>query len=143
MDALSKSLMVAANAMGTGVTELRLVKKQLALIIELDQNPVVTASALELNNNIDGWIEKILQKELKTFQNVYQHEGRPLMKYKDLLGRMHGSDIPLTDGFGDVTRDYLEVWADYESELEYLIGDEIPSFNAIAGDAGIAKVHIR
>ena len=142
MDALSASLMAAADAMGKGVKDLRLVKKQLALITELDQSAVVTAQAAELDASIDAWIEYILQKELKTFQNVYQHEGRLLMKFKDLLGRMHGSDIPLTDGFKDVTRDYLDVWGGYSSELDYITNEQVAAFNRMAIDAGVAEVHI-
>ena len=142
MAALSGSLMAAADAMGKGVTDLRLVKKQLALITELDQSAIVTARAAELDASIDAWIEHILQKELKTFQNVYQHEGRLLIKVKDLLGRMHGSDIPLTDGFGDVTRDYLDVWEGYSSELEHLKTEQVAAFNRMARDEGVAEVHI-
>ena len=120
MDALSERLMAAATAMGTGVKDLRMVKKQIALITELDEDGAVTAKAAELDAAIDEWIALILQKELKTFQNVYQHEGRLLMKIKDLLGRMHGSDIPLTDGFREVTDDYIEVWSGYAVELDQL-----------------------
>ncbi len=142
MDALSERLMAAANAMGTGVKGLRLVKKQLALITELNEDEAVTARAAELDATIDDWIALILQKELKTFQNVYQHEGRLLMKIKDLLGRMHGSDIPLTDGFRDVTADYLEVWSGYETELDRIRNADVPAFNAMARQAGVAELKL-
>ena len=142
MDALSASLMAAVDTMSKGVKDLQLVKKQLALITELGQNDVVTERAAALDATIDAWIAIILQKELKTFQHVYQHEGRLLMKFKDLLGRMHGSDIPLTDGFRDVTGDYLGVWAGHESELDYIRNEELAAFNAMARDAGVAEVHI-
>jgi photosystem II stability/assembly factor-like uncharacterized protein len=142
IDALSTSLMAAANAMGQGVKDLRLVKKQLALIAELDQSATVTAQAAELDASIDTWIAYILQKELKTFQHVYQHEGRLLMKIKDLLGRMHASDIPLTDGFGDVTRDYLAVWDEYNAELDHIKTEQIAAFNRMARDVGVAEVQI-
>ena len=142
IDALSASLMAAADAMGKGVVDLRLVKKQLALITELDPGDEVTEKAAALEETVDAWIELILQKELKTFQHVYQNEGRLLMKIKDLLGRMHGSDIPLTDGFRDVTRDYLAVWADHNSELTRIKNDEIAAFNAVARAAGVAELRI-
>ena len=83
---------------------------------------------------------RILQKELKTFQNVYQHEGRLLMKFKDLLGRMHGSEIPLTNGFRDVTRDYIAVWQEYGVELARIQNDEVGAFNAVAREHGVADV---
>ena len=142
MDALSASLMTAADAMSKGVKDLRLVKKQLALINELDPGDAVTEKAAELDASIDAWIELILQKELKTFQHVYQHEGRLLMKVKDLLGRMHGSDIPLTDGFKEVTRDYLNVWSGYNTQLTRIRGTEIAAFNAVAEAAGSSTIKI-
>jgi hypothetical protein len=142
MDALSRSLFAAADAMGTGVSDLRLVKKQLALISELDQDAAVTEKAAELDATIDAWIDVILQKELQTFQHVYQHEGRLLLKFKDLLGRMHGSDIPLTDGFRDVTRDYLENWVVHENELARIKNEDIATFNSVARSAGVAELHI-
>ena len=142
MDALSRRLMAAADEMSKGVTDLRLVKKQLALISELDQDANVTARAAELDAAIDQWIAYILQKELKTFQHVYQHEGRLLIKIKDLLGRMHGSDIPLTDGFGDVTDDYIKVWEQYRLELDDIRTEQVAAFNRMARDAGVSEVHI-
>lgn len=142
MDALSTSLMTAANAMSQGVKDLRLVKKQLELINELNPGDSVTAKAAELGASIDEWIALILQKELKTFQHVYQHEGRLLMKVKDLLGRMHGSDLPLTDGFKDVTRDYLDVWSGYSAQLMRIRGAEIAAFNAVAEAGGASTIKI-
>ena len=68
-----------------------------------------------LNTTLDEWEAKILQKELKTFQNAYQHEARLLMKFKDLLGRIGGANVPVTDGVVEVTADYLEEWGDCRS----------------------------
>ena len=102
----------------------------------------VVAQAEELESSIDEWISLILQKELKTFQHVYQHEGRLLIKIKDLLGRMHGGDIPLTNGFRDVTRDYLKVWDGYSEQLERIKDEEIPAFNALAEEGGASPLRI-
>ena len=121
---------------------MRIVKKQLALITELAQSNEVTEKAAELDAVIDAWIENILQKELKTNQNVYQYEAKLLMKIKDLLGRMGGSEIPLTDGFKDVTRDYLLIWDGLSADLARIKGRHIAAFNALAKNAGVAEVHI-
>ena len=142
IDALSASLFAAADEMGKGVGDLRIVKKQLALITELAQSNEVTEKAAELDAAIDAWIENILQKELKTNQNVYQYEARLLLKIKDLLGGMGGSQIPLTDGFKDVTRDYLRIWDGFSADLARINGRDIDAFNAIAKIAGVAEVHI-
>lgn len=142
MDALSASLMTAAESMSQGVKELRLVKKQLALVNELGAPNAVTQQGEQLEENIDAWIDLILQKELKTFQHVYQHEGRLLMKIKDLLGRMHASQLPLTDGFKDVTRDYLKVWEDYETQLQDIRGKQLNSFNLLAEQSGVSRLKL-
>ncbi|MEM6702480.1 MAG: glycosyl hydrolase [Acidobacteriota bacterium] len=142
MDELSASLMSAADAMSQGVKDLRLVKKQIELMRELGPPESVATQAEELENGIDEWISLILQKELKTFQHVYQHEGRLLIKIKDLLGRMHGGDIPLTNGFRDVTRDYLQVWEGYREQLERIKDEEIPAFNASAEESGAPTLRI-
>lgn len=55
---------------------------------------------------------------------------------------MGSSQIPLTQGFKDVTRDYLNVWDGYRAELEEITGDKIAAFNRVAQAAGIAEVHI-
>ncbi|WP_415059488.1 WD40/YVTN/BNR-like repeat-containing protein [Congregibacter sp.] len=142
MDALSVSLMTAASAMSKGVQDLRLVKKQLALIHELGPTESVAQEVLELDASIDAWIDLILQKELKTFQHVYQHEGRLLMKIKDLLARMHGSDLPLTDGFKEVTADYLKVWSGYNAQLMQIRGEQISAFNTAAQATGASSIKI-
>jgi hypothetical protein len=53
---------------------------------------------------------------------------------------MHGSDIPLTDGFRDVTDDYIGVWNGYAVELDRIKTEDIPAFNALAEGAGVARV---
>jgi hypothetical protein len=136
MDALSEALMGAADAMSKGVSDLRLVQKQLDLLEDLGAPEAVTARGAELDARIDAWIALILQEELKTFQHVYQHEGRLLLKIKDLLDRMHGSDLPLTQGFRDVTRDYHAEWEGYAARLTSLRDEDIAAFNAQATAAG-------
>jgi photosystem II stability/assembly factor-like uncharacterized protein len=139
---LSAMLFAAADEMGKGVKDLRLVKKQLALITELKPSGEVVAQADALDKEIDVWIAKILQKNLRTFQNVYQNEGRLLMKFKDLLGRMNGSELPLTQGFRDVIGDYMVVWNDYKDELARIKIRSVVGFNATARANGVAEVRI-
>jgi photosystem II stability/assembly factor-like uncharacterized protein len=142
MDALSSSLFAAADEMGKGVRDLRLVKKQLALINELNPVDAVSAKAAELDASIDAWIEIILQKELRTSQNVYQYEGRLLMKIKTVLDAMGTSQLPLSDGFKDVARDYLGTWDGHRATLERIKGQDVAAFNAVARQAGVAEVRI-
>ncbi|MCH7934926.1 MAG: hypothetical protein IIC36_13120 [Gemmatimonadetes bacterium] len=65
--------------------QLRQVKTQLDFVLGVATTQAVTSRTEALSGTVDEWIAKILQKELKTFQNAYQHEARLLMKFKDLL----------------------------------------------------------
>ena len=92
---------------------------------------------------MDEWEAKILQKELKTFQNAYQHEARLLMKFKDLLGRIGGANIPVTDGVVEVTADYLDEWAGLQIELQLIKNRDIPALNELLREAELPEIYVR
>jgi photosystem II stability/assembly factor-like uncharacterized protein len=142
LDALSASLMEAVDEMAAGINELRQVKQQLEFILQVAQTTPVTEGGESLNEKLDEWIAQLLQKELRTFQNAYQQEARLMMKYKDLLGRMGGANIPLTDGVREVTGDYLEVWSGIEEELQVIRNQDIPAYNDILRDAGLPEIYV-
>ena len=142
LDRLSRSLYQAATEMGQGVTDLRRVKDQLDVILELTSAPDVQEGGRALNGKMDGWIEKILQKDLKTFQHAYQFEARLMMKYKDLLERMSGANIPVTQGVRDVTTDYLAKWGELQTELQAIKSRDIPAFNQVLQRAGLPVLYL-
>ncbi len=142
LDRLSASLLVAATEMARGVQDLRQVKQQVDFALEVSNSQTVDENGQALSDTMDAWIAKILQKELKTFQNAYQHEARLLMKYKDLLQRMAGANIPVTDGVKEVTADYLTTWSEIEAELQVIKNRDIPAFNRILRDAGLPEIYV-
>lgn len=142
LDRLSASLLEAATEMAKGVMDLRRVKQQLDFILGVATSDPVTQGSEALEAMLDEWIAKILQKELKTFQNAYQQEARLLMKYKDLLGRMGGANIPVTDGVKEVTADYLELWDGIEAELQLIKSRDIPALNQLLRDAGLPEIYL-
>ena len=142
LDRLSASLYAAVTEMARGVRELRTAKRQLDFILDVADVPEVREGAEALEATLDAWIAKILQKELKTFQNAYQHEARLMMKFKDLLDRMGGANIPVTQGVRDVTADYLEAWREIGAELQTIRASEIPAFNAVLRRAGLPEVYV-
>jgi hypothetical protein len=142
LNRLSASLYEAAMEMSEGVLELRRVKRQLDLVLELSESDAVSERGRTLNETLDAWIAGVLQKELKTFQNAYQHEARWLMKYKDLLERMGGANIPVTDGVREVTGDYLAAWQEIQAELRRILGEDIPAYNAVLRDAGLPEIYL-
>ena len=128
--------------MGQGIMELRRVKQQLDFVLEVSASTEIVEGGEALNEKVDEWIAKLLQKELKTFQNAYQHEARLLMKFKDLLGRMGGANIPLTEGVREVTEDYLTEWRGIEAELQVIKNEDIPAYNALLREAGLPEIYV-
>jgi hypothetical protein len=111
-------------------------------VLEVSEADVVTEGGAALREAAEDWIAKILQRELKTFQNAYQHEARLLMKYKDLLERMGGANIPLTDGVREVTGDYLATWREVQAELQRILNEDIPAYNAVLRAAGLPEIYL-
>jgi photosystem II stability/assembly factor-like uncharacterized protein len=142
LDHLSASLYGAASEMARGVRDLRQVKEQLDFILEVSTSREVTEGGEALDETVDEWIAQILQKELKTFQNAYQHEARLLMKYKDLLERIGGANIPVTAGVKEVTADYLGVWSGIQAELQVIKNEDIPAYNEVLRRAGLPEVYL-
>jgi hypothetical protein len=142
LDSIARSLYDAVTRMGEGVTDLRLVQDQLDVIMDLTSDADVQAGGATLGGRLDGWIERILQKELKTYQHAYQFEARLLMKYKDLLERMSGANIPLTQGVRDAATDYLAAWAELEADLQVVKRRDIPAFNEVLERAGLPTLYL-
>jgi hypothetical protein len=128
--------------MSQGVMDMRQVKQQLDFVLEVSASAGVTEQSEALNAAVDAWIAKILQRELKTFQNAYQHEARLLMKYKDLLGRIGGANVPVTDGVKEVAADYLTEWSEYATELQTLKTRDIPELNQVLRAAGLPEIYL-
>lgn len=139
---ISESLLEAVDGMAAGIQELRRVKEQLDFIFEVADDETIVTEGEELDNKADTWIAKLLQKELKTSQNNYQHEARLMIKYKDLLGRIAGANIPVTDGVKEVTVDYLDDWDGILTELQVIKSEDIPAFNALLRDAGLPEIYL-
>ena len=142
LDRISASLLAGATEMSQGVMDMRQVKQQLDFVLEVSASAGVTEQSEALNAAVDAWIAKILQRELKTFQNAYQHEARLLMKYKDLLGRIGGANVPVTDGVKEVAADYLTEWSEYATELQTLKTRDIPELNQVLRAAGLPEIYL-
>ena len=144
LDRLSESLYRAAKQMEAGVLELRRVEEQLELRMEEAEAlgaEAVLEGGTELTAAMEEWESRILQKYLETSQNNYMFEARLLIKFKDLLGRMAGANIPVTAGVREVTGDYLDEWAENEEDLEALKA-EIRAFNQVLRSAGLPELYM-
>lgn len=142
-DRLSASVLVGATEMAEGVRALRKVKRQLEFIMEETSSPELIKSGKELDQVMDAWIAKILQKELRTQQNNYQFEARLLVKFKDFLNEIGDGNIPVTQGMRDVTVDYLDDWKKARTELESIKNKQIRDFNALLKGKSMPEVILK
>jgi photosystem II stability/assembly factor-like uncharacterized protein len=142
IDRLSRSIYEAAVAMGDGIAELRRVQNQLDVIMELSDAADIQEGGAALDETMDGWIERLLQAELRTFQNHYQFEARQLMKMKDILDEMGGNELPLNQGWRDVTGDYLAIWSDLAAQLQIIKSRDIADFNEVLRAAGLPELYV-
>ena len=142
LDRLSASLFEAATEMAQGVMELRRIKQQVDFALEVSAAQNIQEEGTALNGTIDEWIAKILQKELKTGQNNYMFEARQLVRFKDLLGRMAGANLPVTEGVREVTGDYLQIWSDIETELQAILSEDVQAFNETLREAGLPEIYV-
>jgi hypothetical protein len=155
LDRLSVDLFRGAQEMENGVLELRRVGEQMELILEAARAEAARSSApagadpygavldggTELEERMEEWESRILQKYLETSQNNYMFEARLLVKFKDLLDRMSGANIPVTAGVEEVTGDYLEEWAGNRDDLESLLAD-LRTFNGLLREAGLPELYL-
>ncbi len=142
LDRLSAALYQAATEMAQGVTDLRRIKQQVDFALEVSTASDLDQQGNALNATMEAWISKILQKELKTGQNNYMYEARQLVRFKDLLGRMAGANIPVTEGVKEVSGDYLQIWADIETELQAILNEDVAAFNETLRAAGLPEIYV-
>ena len=140
-DQLSASLYAAATSMAKGVRDLRKVKQQLDFILSVAEAETVTTEGKALDEKIDVWIAKILQKELRTQQNNYQFEARLLVKFKNFLNEISKGNIPVTQGMRDVTKDYLKEWKGIEANLQVIKNTDVQRFNEVLKGAGLPEIY--
>lgn len=155
LDRVSASLFAGAQEMERGVLNLRRVGEQLGLILEAARAEAEVSPAMagedpvsavldggeSLSERMAEWESRILQKYLETSQNNYMFEARLLIKFKDLLGRISGANIPVTAGVKEVSGDYLEEWAGHRADLEVLMND-LRSFNEVLRRAGLPELYL-
>jgi photosystem II stability/assembly factor-like uncharacterized protein len=141
-DKISASIFKGATEMSKGVRDLRQVKQQLDFILEVAKDAKVISNGTDLNKNIDDWIAKILQKELRTQQHNYQFEARLLVKFKNFLNSIGEGNMPVTQGTIDVSRDYLAKWNGFSSELQTIKNRDIKNYNALLKQAGLPEIYL-
>ncbi len=140
-DQLSASIYEGATEMAKGVRDLRKILQQLDFIMEVSPSKEVLENGQALRNTIDLWIEKILQKEMRTFQSNYQFEARLLIKFKDFLNDISGGNLPVTQGMRDVTQDYVRQWKSLNTHLQTIKNEDVPGYNALLKQAGLPELY--
>ncbi len=140
-DKISKSIYEGATQMAKGVRDLQKIKQQLDFVLSATDDENLKKQGINLNQTLDDWISKILQKEMRTFQSNYMFEARLLIKFKDFLNRIGKGNLPVTQGTRDVTEDYLQQWQALKSSLNTIKGSEVAKYNKLLEAAGLPELY--
>ncbi|MDC0008273.1 glycosyl hydrolase [bacterium] len=140
-DKISKSIYEGATEMAEGVRDLRKIKQQLDFVLSVTEDENLQKQGADLNQSIDAWISKILQKEMRTFQSNYMFEARLLIKFKDFLNRTGKANLPVTQGTRDVTKDYLQQWEVLKKSLQSLKNTDIANYNTQLKTASLPALY--
>ncbi|MGB5500054.1 MAG: glycosyl hydrolase [Maribacter sp.] len=141
-DKISKSIYEGATEMAEGVRDLHKIKQQLDFLLEVTTDDNIKKQGNALNQTIDDWIAKILQKEMRTYQSNYMFEARLLIKFKDFLNRIGKGNLPVTQGVRDVKKDYLQQWTRLKASLRSLKTNDISEYNTILKSAGLPELYL-
>ncbi len=141
LNEVSERLFAAAQEMERGVLELRQVHQQVDFLWEITADADILDGAGALNEAMEEWESRILQRYLETGQNNYMFEARLLVKFKDLLGRISGANIPVTSGVREVADDYGVEWAGHRTDLAAL-KERIRAFNSRLLAAGLPEIYL-
>jgi len=140
-DKISKSIYTGATEMAQGVRDLRKIKQQLEFVMEIITDKNLTEQGAALNQTIDNWIAKILQKEMRTYQSNYMFEARLLIKFKDFLNSIGKGNLPVTQGVRDVSKDYLQQWRGLKSDLADIRASDVAAYNTLLKAAGLPELY--
>jgi photosystem II stability/assembly factor-like uncharacterized protein len=140
-DKISKSIYEGATEMAKGVRDLRKIKQQLDFVLEVTTDDNIKKEGKALNQTIDDWIAKILQKEMRTYQSNYMFEARLLIKFKYFLNRIGKGNLPVTQGVRDVKKDYLQQWNTLKASLHSLRVNDVSKYNTILKSAGLPELY--
>lgn len=140
-DKISKSIYEGATEMAKGVRDLHKIKQQLDFVLDVTTDDNIKKEGNILNQTIDDWIAKILQKEMRTYQSNYMFEARLLIKFKDFLNRIGKGNLPVTQGVRDVKKDYLQQWNTLKASLHSLQTNDVSKYNTILKSAGLPELY--
>ncbi|KAB7530755.1 glycosyl hydrolase [Flagellimonas olearia] len=141
-DGLSRSIYEAATQMAKGVRDLRKIKQQLHFVLGETQDAQLQEKGKALDQAVDVWIAKILQKEMRTYQSNYMFEARLLIKFKDFLNEIGQGNLPVSQGMRDVTRDYLAQWTALKGELQHIKAQDVAQYNTLLQGAGLPELYV-
>lgn len=89
---------------------------------------------------INDWEDKVIQTDMKTFQDVVNFLNRLNSHMINLLQTVDGSDPPLTQGQRDRYADLVSNWEEYKNLFNDILDDEISEFNRLYEESGLPAV---
>jgi photosystem II stability/assembly factor-like uncharacterized protein len=141
---LVSGLDASVDAMLKGVIRVTKVRDQVRSLVELaggtTDGDTVAQAGKALDEDLTGWIEQIIQPRQKTFQDVINFHNELASDMLYLRDAADGVEPKPTQGEEDHARELQQKWSTLRSELDRLLTQSVPAFNALVKDAGVGPV---
>jgi len=93
-----------------------------------------------LDDELTHWIEQIIQPRQKTFQDVINFHNELAADMLYVRDAADGIEPLPTKGEEDHARELQRRWQSLKTELDRLLGQEVPAFNALVKQSGVGPV---
>ena len=87
--------------------------------------------------SILNWEENLVQSKQKTFQDVINFENQINIELANLKSRVDQAEPQVTAGAKERLEDLSNTWAEYRTELDRIINEEVGEFNQMYKDKNL------
>lgn len=132
----------AANEMIENVKSIYNIKKQIDVITEVSNSDIAKEESEKLNAKLDQWHDKILNKNLQTFQDIIRYPNKMALNFSFLLEDISGAGIPVNNGMSEVADRYMAEWMAVKTEYANLMSNDVKAYNQAMENAGLPKIYL-
>ena len=116
------------------VNEMREVKSQLMaaekVIKAVDKEHLLLTVIDSIADKMQSWEGNLIQEDQKTFQDVINFPNKLNAEFINLMGRIDAHSPNVSKGALDRMDDLMREWNSLKSQMEDIVDNDLPSFNA-------------
>ncbi len=141
---LTSALDASVDEMLRDVNRVTKVRAQLRSLVDVAEDAAsadtVVKAGKALDDELTHWIEQIIQPRQKTFQDVINFHNELAADMLYVRDAADGIEPLPTKGEEDHARELQRRWQSLKTELDRLLGQEVPAFNALVKQSGVGPV---